>query len=236
MPRITLIELIKYRQWTEELGFDREGLIQVKQARLYSLIQDLFWENNCFTLPFRYDYYIVISNGLKKSILYEITEKIKPHTPYGLKIASTIHKYPVIALDNAFHILKDKDFYYEEGFDEDNIVVAHVDLNKITELALQTSIYESYVEVVTVYKYIVEYAFKHGGIASYLGGDNVVVVLPEESYKSFLEVIPSYIKVGVGISRNARKALELAAKALAKIRSNNISENVIIYQDDSLTQ
>ncbi len=235
MPRITLIELVKYREWTEELGYDREGVIQVKQSKLYGLLQEYFWEKECFVLPFRYDYYIVLSNGLTCNTLKNIIEKIKPYTPYGVRVVSTIHKYPVIALLRAHQILGKNEFFYEDGV-EDNIVIAHIDLNKVTELAVQTSIYESYLEIMTIYKYINDYAFKYAGITSYLGGDNVIAVLPIDRYEEFLNIIPSYIKVGVGIAFKARKALELAAKALKNIRSGNNVKNVLVLTDESLSQ
>lgn len=231
MPRITLIELIKYRKWTEELGYDREGYIQIKQSRLYAIFQEKFLEKDCFVLPFRYDYYIVLSNGLSSDELKNIVDNIKTYTPYGLRVASVSHKYPVMALFKAYKMINKNNFFYEEG-DEDKIVIAHLDLNKITELASQTSIYESFIEIISIYKFVNDYAFKNAGITSYLGGDNLIVVLPEEKYRDFLKVIPSYIKVGIGIAYKARKALELAAKALEEIRKNKNAKNVLVLEDE----
>jgi len=236
VPRVTLIELVNYRRWTEEIGFDREGLIQVRQSNIYSALQEFFWRNDCFVLPFRYDYYVVISNGLKEQALKELFGRAESIAPYGLRIASAIHKYPAVALEKAFQALKATDFYYENGVDGDNIVIAHIDLNKITEAAYWTGIYESYIEIVKTYSHIVLHAFKYNGLASYLGGDNIVVVLPEEFLEEFLELTPSYVKVGVGISRNARKALELAARALHTIRSTGNARNIIVYRDGASAQ
>jgi len=235
VPRITLIELVNYREWTEELGFDREGVVQVKQASIYGLLQDFFWAHNCFTLPFRYDYYIVLSNGLRESVLRDLFKKLNGITPYGVRIASAVHKYPIRALEKAFRALKNTDFHYEECGEEDPVVVAHIDLNKITELAALTSIYESFVEITKTYERIVEIAFRYNGLASYMGGDNIIAVLPEELLNAFLELIPSHIKVGIGISRNPRKALEYAAKALSTIRLDSSSRNIVIYRDDTST-
>jgi len=232
LPRITLIELVDYRKWTEELGYDREGLIQIEQSRIYNTIQKLFWLNNCFVLPFRYDYYIALTNGLNREKLSEIAGQIERETPYGVKTVSTTHKYPSIALYRASMIIRNNKFYYEDG-DEDKYVIVHLDLNNITEMAFETSIYEAYLTILDVYRFISNYVFKHNGIASYLGGDNLFAILPEEEYKLFLEIIPTYIKAGVGISHNSRKALELAARALSMIRSGRVRENIIVLHDSS---
>jgi len=92
VPRITLIELVNYRKWTEELGFDREGVVQVKQASIYGFLQDFFWARNCFTLPFRYDYYIVLSNGLQESVLRDLFKKLDGIAPYGVISSSFLKR------------------------------------------------------------------------------------------------------------------------------------------------
>ncbi len=232
MPRITLIQLIDYRKWTEEIGFDREGIIQLKQSMIYQKIQSIFWEKNCFTLPFRRDYYIVLSNGVKREDLKEVAKELDQITPYGVRVVSIIHEYPVTALLKASTIIREHRFYYEDGL-EDEVVVAHIDLNRVMELTDQTSVYESYLEILSLQYYIAKYVFRLGGIIDYMGGDNMIAIIPRTRYNELIEVLPSNLKIGIGVSHIPRKALELAAKALSMIRQGKSEANYHILYESS---
>ena len=65
-------------------------------------------------------------------------------------------------------------------------------------------------------------ANKYGGIAQYLGGDNVLVLLPDEGYQEFAEeaVKMFNVKVGIGVARLARTAMKLSSRALHDIRES----------------
>lgn len=230
MPRITLLEIRKYRDWTEELGFDREGYIQIKQSRIYQTLQEVFWNRNCFVLPFRFDYYIVLNNGLLEKDLSEIIKQVENITPYGIKAVSIVHKYPAYGLLKATRIIRNNEFYYENG-EEDEVVVSHIDLNNITELSIETSIYETYVEVLSLNYYITKQVFSIGGVTSYMGGDNLLAILPIDKYHELVEVLPSYLKIGIGISKVPRKALELSTRALTSIRKGEVSKNYHVLYD-----
>lgn len=231
MPRLTLIEISKYREWTEELDSDREGLVQIKQSTIYRNLQEVFWNKNCFVLPFRYDYYIVLSNGLSEEDLRNIVEQVRDTTPYGVRTVSIVHKYPVSALLKATSIIRRKEFYYEESI-EDEIVVSHIDLNNITEYALETSIYESYIEILAINYYISKQVMSIGGITSYLGGDNLIAILPVDRYIDLIDIMPSYLKIGIGISKIPRKAVELSTKALTSIRKGLVNKNYYVLYDN----
>lgn len=231
MPRLTLLEIHKYREWTEELGSDREGLIQIKQSTIYRELQQIFWSRNCFVLPFRYDYYIVLSNGLVENDLRELVNELENKTPYGIKAVSIAHKYPVYALLKATRLIKSEKFYYESS-SEDEVVVSHIDLNNITELSMETSIYESYVEILSLNYYITKQVFSIGGITNYMGGDNLVAILPIDKYLELVETLPSYLKIGIGVSRVPRRALELSTRALTSIRRGEVNENYYVLYDN----
>ncbi|OYT40456.1 MAG: GTP cyclohydrolase [Desulfurococcales archaeon ex4484_58] len=233
MPRITLIKLLKYREWTEELGSNREGIIQIKQSTIYGIFQEKFWEKQCFVLPFRFDYYIVLSNGLSKEDLEVIVKETEQYTPYGIKAVSLTHKYPAIAQMLATKLLHRNDkIIFLDGEEDENVIV-HIDLNNITELTDQTSVYESYLEILMLYYYIAKYVFELGGIANYLGGDNLIAIIPYENLERLLNVIPSNVKVGVGVSYYPREALRLAAQALSTIRKKETTQNYLVLNDTS---
>lgn len=233
MPRITLIKLLRYREWTENLGYDREWIIQKKQARTYDILQTLFSKKNGFVIPLRYDYYLALSNGINKETHQEILTEIDSIAPHGVKIVSIPHKYPAIGQLIASHLLEEKPgkLVYVEGEEDENVVV-HVDFNSVTMYTEMTSVFESYMRIQTLYSLLTKYVFQLGGITSYLGGDNMLAIVPEENLNELLELLPSYLKAGIGLSYVPRKALLLASKALTIIRSGKVEDRFVILRDD----
>ncbi len=219
MPRITLIKLLEYREWTESLGHDREWIIQTNQSRIYSLLQQLFSKRGGFIIPIRYDYYVALSNGIDADTHREILLEIESAAPRGIRIVSLTHKYPFSAQLIATRLLGEttEKFIYLDGEEDENVVL-HIDFNNITGMTYMTSIYETYMKIMQFYTQTMYAAARLGGIASYLGGDNMLAIMNRDLVKGFLEIIPSYVKVGIGISYVPRRALELAAEALGKIR------------------
>ena len=237
MPRITLIKLLEYREWTETLGYDREWKIQELQSNIYSSLQRMFSRRGGFVIPLRYDYFIALSNGFKEKDLEEILTDIEPLSPMGVRIVSLVHRKPFTAQLIATRIAEreDKKLIYIEG-EEDPVAVVHVDFNNITRTTIQTSVFETYVKIMNVYSEITRAAVRLGGITGYLGGDNMIVVLSTEAINDLLSLLPTYLKAGVGISINPRKALELSAKALSNIRSNRSRQVLILYDDNVLQE
>ncbi len=236
MPRITLIKLLKYREWTENLGSDREWKIQLVQSRIYHVLQSLFSKSGGFVIPLRYDYFIALSNGVSREIHEKILVDIESVAPYGVRIVSLSHKYPFTAQLYATRVIEHSTnkLVYIDGVEDENVVI-HIDFNNISELTYSSSVFETYARITTIYSEITSYAARLGGITGYLGGDNMIVVLHMEALKEFLEILPSYLKAGVGVSKSPREALSLAAEALTRIRRERslrylvLSDNGVIH-------
>ncbi len=236
MPRITVVELYRYREWTESLGSDREWIIQDQQTRFYNLLQKVSSKNNGFAIPLRYDYYIVLANNISRSVHEEIHTILSSTSPVPVRIVSIPHPYPLTAQLLATSILASttKSFIYRGGV-EDPVVIVHMDIDGITQLTYETSIYESYVSILEFLANVANTVLRYGGITGYLGGDNIVAILPYTIYREYLEILPDYVKAGVGVSESPRKALELATKALDDIRRVR-GKKYLINLDASLTQ
>ncbi len=233
MPRITLIKLLEYREWTETLGYDREWKIQELQSNIYSSLQRMFSRRGGFVIPVRYDYFIALSNGFKEKDLEEILTDIEPLSPKGVRIVSLVHKRPFTAQLMASRIAEKEDekLVYISG-EEDPLAVVHIDFNNITRTTIQTSVFETYVKIMSVYSEITRATIRLGGITGYLGGDNMIAVLSIDAINDLLELLPTYLKAGVGVSLNSRKALELSAKALSDIRTNRRRRFLILYDNE----
>uniref|UniRef100_A0A7C4NUX6 GTP cyclohydrolase III n=1 Tax=Staphylothermus marinus TaxID=2280 RepID=A0A7C4NUX6_STAMA len=234
MPRITLVKLVDYRKWTEELGFDREGLIQIKQAEIYRWIQERAWSMGFFAMPLMYDHYLILTNGISREELIDLAEYIEEKTPCSIKVVSITHKNPAIAQLYASRILQvsENKITYIDGEDSVN-VIAHIDLNDITSLINETSIYEAYLEVNMLLNQLSSQIYEQNGLVSYLGGDNFVAILPSENYEKLITRIPGCLKVGVGVSINPREAFKLATEALTRIRKGYVKTNYLIIQSSS---
>ncbi len=233
MPRITLIKLLKYREWTESLGSDREWRIQLLQSNIYSLLQSLFSKRNGFVIPLRYDYYIALSNGINREIHERILVELESITPNGARIVSLTHKYPFIAQLYATNIIeKSRDkLIYRDGVEDENVIL-HIDLDDVTSLTYSTSVFETYARITSIYAEATSHASRLGGITSYLGGDNMLVILHREAIDDFVEVVPRYLKIGVGISYSPRRALSLAAEALSVLRRER-NRRLLVYSDET---
>lgn len=236
MPRITIIELYRYRYWTEKLGFDREWIIQSSQAELYSTLQKLFSKNDGLLIPLRYDYYLGLSNTISRERHEEIFTAISTSIPVHVRMVSIVHEYPSTAQLLATYYLASstKNFIYIEGNEDPNVIL-HIDVNNITKLTYGTSIYETYTLTMKFFTEVASIAYRYGGLAGYLGGDNIIAILPLNSYKEFVNSLPDYVKIGIGISIKPRKAMELATKALDEIRRGR-KRRFIEYYDVSNTR
>ncbi len=233
MPRITLVELHGYREWTESLGYDREWVIQEKQARLYSLLQRSFSKKGGFVLPIRYDYFIVLSNNIDLFSHQAIYLSFEGESPVPVRMASVAHPYPFMAQLEATRLLARsmRDLIYVEGA-EDPVVAVHIDYDNIRSFTYETSVYEAYMRVSQIYSYLIGVTQRHGGIAAYLGGDNIIAILPRSTYREYLSILPRTLKAGVGISMVPRRALELAARALSELRARRGFRS-LVYADEA---
>lgn len=228
------MRLVNYRKWTEELGYDREGLIQIKQAEVYGWIQEKAWNMGFFAIPLMYDHYLILTNGIDREGLDQLVRAVEEKTPCPVKAVSVAHKNPVVAQLYASRVLEtlDEKIIYIDGDDTVN-VIAHIDLDDVTGLISDTSVYEAYLEVTMLLNQLSSQIFEHNGLVSYLGGDNFVAILPSEGYEKLVERIPGCLKVGVGVSINPREAFMLATKALTMIRRGDVKTNYVILHASS---
>nr|MEB3859628.1 GTP cyclohydrolase IIa [Desulfurococcales archaeon] len=111
---------------------------------------------------------------------------------------------------------------YSECGGSEIVAIAHVDIDDIMEETRKNGAVRTYNKVIDLLHKLASTVEEWGGLAQYLGGDNVLVVLPSTGYveasSRLLSVRPG-LKAGIGVSRKAREALQLAADALHEIRS-----------------
>ncbi len=230
MARITLLEKIGYREWTETLGNDREWIIQLTQAKFYASMQEYVSKLEAYAVPLRYDYQLIITTGLTREQHANILDHARSITMLPIRLVSISDDHPKRALEKAYTILHNTEpgeLTFMEGHDG-LTAVAHVDINGISATTRKEGIAESLSLINELVYEVSKTSLKHGGIAQYLGGDNIIVLLPDHGYESLIEEIASNrnLKVGVGISFKPRNAMKLATKALDLIRKGKVSGNI----------
>ena len=239
--KIGVLELVGYRKWTEELGSDREWIIQSIQSGLYKFLQEEISRIGGFVLPLRYDYYILVLNGIETDGITEIIAKFADISPVPPKLAVSCSETPYDAQLKATLILRKcnsmlciSDCVENEKRDE-KIVVAHFDIDSFTKKIELASVYDTFIEIEEL---CIDLGLKMksiGGITQYLGGDNIVVFLSLSKINDLRKmVLRDDLKVGIGIAYTARKAMELASKALDTIRSmrkNGVQGKIIVLEE-----
>ncbi|MEM0025039.1 MAG: GTP cyclohydrolase IIa [Zestosphaera sp.] len=229
MVLAVFVEFVKYREWTESLGKDREWFIQLTQSKVYQVIQSFVSSYGGIALPLRYDYQIILlpydvgvrefNENLKKTLL-----NYSP-TPINTLVACKRIK-DLLKMD-----LNNENYRDDVSCLPEPLVVAHADLNDFTKRTRSLGIYRTYSEILNVIAHYVR-ELRDIAIVQYLGGDNIVSICDEDSMQEVLEVLGSVdtIKVGVGVSKIPRKAFMLAAEALDTIREKGkVSKYMVLY-------
>jgi GTP cyclohydrolase IIa len=221
--RITVLEQIGYREWTEGLGSDREWLIQRVQAELYLALQDVATKHGAFSMPARYDYMLILSSNVGYEALVEMLDVARSYSKVGVRMASSCDLNPVDAEARAFKLLAKTEIgglTYTSCPGEEVVAIAHLDLNNTTGATAYEGVTRSYHRILSLLGRLATVAESGGGVAQYLGGDNILVILPPLNYISLAErlVKEGDLKAGIGVSKTAREALRLAARALHDLR------------------
>jgi GTP cyclohydrolase IIa len=242
--QITIIRIEGYGPWTLTLGNDREGVLQMLQARIYYDIQRLFSERECIVFANRFDEYFAITNGLSIEdhiIIQKELEKLYDN----LKISMTIGngKTSFEANVNAFKARSTEKVLDKTtrifGMTAPSLAFSHSDLNSVYEFAqimhididgstnvsFMLSPYEITHLISKIYVNLSEEFLKKQSMTFFIGGDNFMVISNETTKQDAEKIIKIATKsiniklnCGIGIGRTGRKAAEAATRALDTIR------------------
>ena len=214
-----LLELIGYREWTESLGPDREWNIQILQSQLYAELQKIVAMREGFLVPLSMDNMILVLNGVPQKYYREIFDEASRLSPVPVGLTTLCVRDPVIELYP----------YGEPGLRIKNasiggsIAALHIDLDYFSGLRVRAGSITSYVKILDYYSRISKRLSGLPALATYLGGDNMLVFSTKNSIDKIIEIIAKTIneekyKIGVGIAETPRRALSLAARALEDLR------------------
>ena len=201
-----MLELVKYREWTETLGEDREWRIQVFQNGFLARLHEVSAEFSSFVITKDYNRYFFFVDNVDVPRLRSGLYSLK--TPVEAIVCESYGRSAKEALRNSTLCVR------EEGMDEE-VVTIHLDYDYSTRERMW---WKNISRVRTTAQRV---AKASEGVWHYLGGDNFVVftnlrgLAKAQGELSKLDVI----KAGVGIGKTAREALKGSAEALKKLRA-----------------
>lgn len=214
-----VIVLIGYREWTEEIGYDREWIIQKRQSAIYLAAMDAAAASGGYIVPFSHDIMVAVLNGVPRENIEEIYRVVSHESPVPVAmrvVATNRPGWDRVPMEPGITI--------EDDYDGGGVAALHIDLDMVGNERLRKGFLQPFAEVMRLYIRLVEDALPKGYIPSYVGGDNIILFAPEENIDDALGLVMKAIgdgryKVGIGIDNNPRAALARAAHALSVIRS-----------------
>ncbi|MGC9105048.1 MAG: GTP cyclohydrolase IIa [Thermoprotei archaeon] len=206
--KILELRLRGYREWTESLGSDREWKIQSVQHDLASRLAKVAGEVGSFSIPYRFDSYILLADGVSSEGLERVIDSFSKVAPVRVEACWGFGEDYLEAL---------KSCGSRREYPDTEVLVAHFDLDGFTALSDRT---DAFLKVREFAREVEEFFLERGGLTHYLGGDNVVVFLPPSRKDSVVEFLKGKtgVKVGVGVGKTPREALSVAAEQLDSIR------------------
>ena len=248
--QVTIIQIDNYGPWTTTLGHDREHQIQMLQASLYSELQKEFSEKGGLVFYNRFDEMVAITNGIGQEGHKEIQDNLAKQFPVSMSMSTGIGDTPYRAQMAASKALQQTGSaqsssrkkilvgeYLEDGLDY--VQVAHLDVDGITRNSTDVkSSYDTSRVILNIFSSLGDAFVKRGSLVFYLGGDNFIAVsngIEIEFVKSVLDEVRSnyglVMKGGIGESKTARRAAELATQCLDEIREKKVTGPVISLSD-----
>jgi len=237
--QMTLIQVDNYGPWTLRLGHKREPYLQVLQSELYAELQRLFSLKEGLVFLGRFDNMLAVTNGISMEDHSKIQRNICQLFPVSVSMGIGTGEYPIEAQLNATRALQNqgssryaertKVLAVEQPLEAEagNFVqIAHIDLDDMTTLTDSISAYDAFFTMIKVHETLAKAFLQSKSLVFFAGGDNFLAVsngLTEDDHRRILKEVSGEVglemKAGIGIGRTASEALELASRALDRIRA-----------------
>jgi len=243
--QITIIKIEGYGPWTLKLGSDREGQLQIFQAKLYGHLQKIFSDRDSIVYFNRFDELIAISNGVSLedhlAIEHEISDIYKD---LDISMSIGIGKTPFEANIAAYHSRKNNKLVVNSNlvYADDEVhslyrnanqipkdmlaQILHLDIDNSTKVSNVQSPYEITSRIMKIFANLIELFVEQKAMTFFVGGDNFMAISNTVTKQKALEIIDKIYKTeniklncGIGIARTGRKAVQAATEALDTIRN-----------------
>jgi len=243
---MTLIQLDNYGPWTGTLGGDREPMLQILQADLYSRIEKSFADRGGLVFFNRFDEMLAVSNGITEEEHQRIRDDLQKEFPVTISMGIGVAEHPFQAQLRASRFLQEKgsaqspirkSIIAHQGtldLPTSYVKVAHFDIDGITESHTDhASAYDTSLHVMTLYADLMQSFRENEALLFFVGGDNFMGLANGMSVEQIELLLKRYrckdvkLKCGIGIARTGRKAAELATLNLDLIRQTNGGKSIL---------
>ena len=231
MIQITVMKITGYGPWTLTLGSDREHKLQMLQASLYKEIQNSFSRKDSLVFLNRGDEYFAATNGLTLNDHITIQEHLRSSfdirlemsighadTPYGANLEAFEAKRSATFLSKEYNI------YGHTGESNGTTTILHMDVEDLSSSQKTMSPYEISCTMFSLLAKMSSFFMKKNSLTFFLGGDNFMIISPENPKQTAEEFISLVYKdgitlnCGIGCAHTSRDAARFATKSLDTIR------------------
>ena len=232
--QVTLIQIDNYGPWTVTPSPRREVDLQTLQSRLFADLSQKFGEYGGYAFFTRFDNMIAVTNGMGVSEHARIQESIGNRYPVTISMAIGHGPSPAEALIDATARLQDRGSAQDRDRTEellgntlddaergdDDVQIAHFDvINATGKYTDELDAFSTFIHIEQGYAALMRHLHdEYGGLAFFVGGDNVITICPEldrEDYESIIDHVEATadvtLQVGIGTGTTAHDA-GMAAK------------------------
>jgi GTP cyclohydrolase IIa len=235
--QVTLVQLDNYGPWTTTPSPRPEPDLQALQADIYADLARLYGAAEGYVFSARYDNVIAVTNGVEERTHRRVQETLSNQYPVTVSVAAAVGERPADALGAASRKLQaagsaqaaDRTEVLDVEAGGEAVEIAHFDVVDVTGQYTDTeSAYRTFLRVQRVVLELSAHLHeRHGALAFFVGGDNVIAVCPElprEAYEEAVERVGEAtgvgLQVGVGSGTTAIDAGMDAKEALERCREH----------------
>ena len=237
--QLTLVQLDNYGPWTVTPEPRREMDLQTLQSRLYADLAQFIGGRDGYVFFARADNMVAVTNGMDRDDHALLQESIANRYPVTASMGIGVDEVPAVALDQGTNGIQEAGSAQDgertqvlagetlPDEEPDDLQVAHFDVNDATgQYTDRLNEFDSFLEIEQGYASLMRHLRQeHGGLSFFVGGDNVIAILPElgeSEYGTTIEHVAEVanvdLKVGVGTGSRASEAGMIAKQALERCR------------------
>jgi GTP cyclohydrolase IIa len=217
-PQLTHIQIDNYGPWTVEPEPRREMDLQTLQSRLFADLAQFVGSRDGYVFFTRFDNMVAVTNGLDQRDHELLQESVKNRYPITVSLGTAVDPVPIEALEGATEQVQAAGSAQDRNRTEvlggeyrppkaDDVSIAHFDVNDATgKYTDRLNEFDSFIRIEQSYASLMRYMREeHGALSFFVGGDNIIAVVPEMStaeYEAAIDHVSDDVdvelKVGVG--------------------------------------
>ncbi len=247
--QVSIAQLDNYGPWTVTPGNKPEAYLQMLQTRLFADLEEEFSDRGALAFLTRFDNTVIISNGVSLEEHRGIQDAIRENYPvtvsFGVGSGGTAYEAQELASralqeagssqsEDRKEVLVGEDISFPE---ESSVQIAHIDINRATDLTDVEPIYDTHHLIQEVYLSLSELLTERKSLVFYTGGDNFMAPCNGLTEDDVLEVLNEVedkldigLKAGIGRAPRAPDAAFMASEGLHDIRDGEVDGKVVFKE------